>query len=48
MSYPIGHRTAVKKRIIDSARRLFNQHGFESVSVPQIMEGSRPDARRVL
>jgi TetR/AcrR family transcriptional repressor of nem operon len=40
MSYPIGHRTAVKKRIIDSARRLFNQHGFESVSVTQIMAGA--------
>jgi AcrR family transcriptional regulator len=40
MSYPVGHRTAVKKRIIDSARRLFNQHGFESVSVTQIMAGA--------
>lgn len=37
MAYPTGHRSAVKKRIIDSARRLFNRHGFECVSVEQIM-----------
>ena len=40
MAYPTGHRTAVKKKIIDSARRLFNQHGFESVSLSQIMAGA--------
>src|ERR1700687_891064 len=39
MSYPAGHRVAVKKNIIDSARRLFNRHGFESVSLSQIMAG---------
>ena len=33
MSYPAGHRAAVKKNIIDSARRLFNRHGFESASL---------------
>jgi AcrR family transcriptional regulator len=37
MPYPAGHRAAVKKRVIDSARRLFNRHGFESVSLSQIM-----------
>jgi TetR/AcrR family transcriptional regulator, transcriptional repressor for nem operon len=37
MSYPTGHRAAVKKNIIDSARRLFNRHGFESVSLNRIM-----------
>jgi AcrR family transcriptional regulator len=37
--YPVGHRSAVRKRIIDSARHLFNRHGFESVSVEQIMAG---------
>jgi AcrR family transcriptional regulator len=37
MPYPAGHRTAVKKKIVDSARRLFNQHGFENVSLSQIM-----------
>ena len=40
MPYPAGHRTAVKKRIIDSARRLFNLNGFESVSLQQIMAGA--------
>jgi TetR/AcrR family transcriptional repressor of nem operon len=39
MSYPVGHRAAVKRDIIDSARRLFNRHGFESVSLHQIMAG---------
>jgi len=40
MPYPTGHRAAVKKDIIDSARRLFNRHGFESVSLSQIMAGA--------
>lgn len=40
MSYPAGHRTAVKKKIIDSARRLFNRHGFENVTLDQIMAGA--------
>src|SRR6202795_332595 len=39
MPYPAGHRAAVKKDIIDSARKLFNRHGFESVSLNQIMAG---------
>jgi TetR/AcrR family transcriptional regulator, transcriptional repressor for nem operon len=37
MPYPAGHRATVKKNIIQSARRLFNRHGFESVSISQIM-----------
>lgn len=40
MPYPRGHRVAVKARIVDSARRLFNRHGFEGVSIGQIMEGA--------
>jgi TetR/AcrR family transcriptional repressor of nem operon len=40
MSYPAGHRAAVKKNIIESARRLFNRHGFENVSLTQIMAGA--------
>jgi len=39
MPYPAGHREAIRKRIIDTARRLFNQHGFDNVSVKQIMAG---------
>jgi TetR/AcrR family transcriptional repressor of nem operon len=40
MPYPAGHRAAVKKNIIDSARKLFNRYGFESVSLHQIMAGA--------
>jgi AcrR family transcriptional regulator len=40
MAYAAGHRTAVKKKIVDSARRLFNRHGFENVSLNQIMAGA--------
>jgi AcrR family transcriptional regulator len=40
MPYPAGHRAAVKKNIIDSARKLFSRHGFESVSLHQIMAGA--------
>jgi TetR/AcrR family transcriptional regulator, transcriptional repressor for nem operon len=39
MPYPAGHRDAVKKRIIDSAPKLFNRRGFESVSLQDIMSG---------
>ena len=38
MPYPAGHRAKVKKRIVESARRLFNRHGFDNVSIDQIME----------
>jgi TetR/AcrR family transcriptional repressor of nem operon len=40
MPYPAGHRTEVKKKIIASARRLFNKHGFDNVSISQIMAGA--------
>ncbi len=40
MPYPKGHRTEVKQKIIQSARRLFNRHGFDSVSLDQIMSGA--------
>jgi TetR/AcrR family transcriptional repressor of nem operon len=40
MAYPAGHRAVVKKGVIDSARKLFNRHGFESVSINQIMAGA--------
>lgn len=40
MPYPQGHRTAVKRKIVDSARRLFNRYGFEDVSLRQIMAGA--------
>ena len=40
MPYPKGHRNEVKKKIVQSARRLFNRHGFDSVSLKQIMAGA--------
>jgi TetR/AcrR family transcriptional regulator, transcriptional repressor for nem operon len=40
MPYPVGHRVRVKRKIIESARRLFNRHGFDNVSVQQIMSGA--------
>jgi TetR/AcrR family transcriptional repressor of nem operon len=40
MPYPTGHRGEVRKNIIQSARRLFNRHGFDNVSLKQIMAGA--------
>jgi TetR/AcrR family transcriptional regulator, transcriptional repressor for nem operon len=40
MPYPTGHRTEVRKNIVQSARKLFNRYGFENVSVQQIMAGA--------
>jgi TetR/AcrR family transcriptional repressor of nem operon len=40
MPYPAGHRNEVRKKIVQSARRLFNRHGFDGVSLKQIMEGA--------
>ncbi len=37
MPYPAGHRERVRQKIVESARRLFNRRGFESVSVDSIM-----------
>jgi AcrR family transcriptional regulator len=40
MPYPDGHRAAVKKKIVESARQLFNRRGFDNVSIAQIMAGA--------
>ena len=40
MAYPPGHRNEVRKKIVESARRLFNRHGFDGVSLKQIMAGA--------
>lgn len=37
MPYPSGHRDGVRKKIVQSARKLFNRYGFENVSVNRIM-----------
>lgn len=41
MPYPASHRAETRKRIVDSARRLFNRHGFENASIAQIMSGAK-------
>jgi TetR/AcrR family transcriptional regulator, transcriptional repressor for nem operon len=40
MPYAPAHRKEVKKKIIDSARRLFNRRGFEDVSIAEIMRNA--------
>jgi TetR/AcrR family transcriptional repressor of nem operon len=40
MPYAAGHREQVRKEIVNSARRLFNCHGFDNVSLDQIMAGA--------
>jgi TetR/AcrR family transcriptional regulator, transcriptional repressor for nem operon len=40
MAYPPGHRATTRGKIVESARRLFNRHGFDAVSVKQIMSGA--------
>jgi TetR/AcrR family transcriptional regulator, transcriptional repressor for nem operon len=40
MPYPAAHRTEVRRKIVDSARRQFNRKGFEGVSIAQVMRGA--------
>ena len=40
MPYPAGHRKIVRKKIVESARRLFNRYGFDAVSIAELMEGA--------
>ena len=37
MPYALGHRVETKNKIIRSARRLFNRHGFDAVSIDDVM-----------
>jgi len=37
MAYPPRHRLETKEKIIRSARRLFNRHGFDTVSIDDVM-----------
>ena len=37
MAYPPRHRLETKEKIIRSARRLFNRHGFDAVSIDDVM-----------
>jgi len=40
MPYPAEHKERVRARIVESARRLFNRHGFEQVSIDKIMSAA--------
>ena len=37
MPYTAEHKARTRARIIESARRLFNRHGFEQISIDRIM-----------
>jgi AcrR family transcriptional regulator len=38
MPYPAAHKAETRARIIRSARSMFNRHGFEQVSIDDIMK----------
>ena len=40
MPYAAEHKQRTRARIVESARRLFNRHGFEQVSIDQVMTGA--------
>jgi len=35
--YPVGHREQTRQRILRSAQALFNRHGFDAVSIDDVM-----------
>lgn len=37
MPYASTHKAETRERIVDAARKLFNRHGFEQVSIDRIM-----------
>ncbi len=37
MPYPVNHRHLTRQKIVQSARRLFNRHGFDAVSIDNVM-----------
>ncbi|HEX9752542.1 MAG TPA: TetR/AcrR family transcriptional regulator, partial [Methyloceanibacter sp.] len=37
MPYTPAHKAETRKKIVESARRLFNRHGFSGVSIDEIM-----------
>lgn len=40
MPYPADHKDKTRERIVDSARVLFNRHGFETVTIDDVMKGA--------
>jgi TetR/AcrR family transcriptional regulator, transcriptional repressor for nem operon len=37
MPYPKDHKAKTRERIVEAARVLFNRHGFDSVTIDQVM-----------
>lgn len=37
MPYPKGHKAKTRERILEAARILFNRHGFDRVTINQVM-----------
>ncbi|WP_426343724.1 TetR/AcrR family transcriptional regulator [Pseudoduganella sp. R-32] len=40
MPYTAEHKERTRSKIVESARKLFNRHGFEQVSIETIMSGA--------
>lgn len=38
MPYPADHKQKTRARIVDSARVLFNRHGFDAISIDDVMK----------
>lgn len=38
MPYSASHRDATRARIVETARMLFNRHGFQNVTIDQVMQ----------
>jgi TetR/AcrR family transcriptional regulator, transcriptional repressor for nem operon len=38
MPYPVEHKAQTRARIVESARVMFNRHGFDQVSIDDIMK----------
>jgi len=40
MPYPAGHHEQIRRKIVDSARRLFNRKGFGAASITEVMQNA--------
>ena len=40
MPYSTEHKQRTRARIVEAARVLFNRHGFEQVSIDQVMKSA--------
>ena len=41
MPYSSEHKAETRERIVGAARRLFNRHGYEQVSIDRVMSEAR-------